>query len=132
MTQPAELVQTSVGCGTSVPRRCTLLWYTIDRCIVVQMAIQTFANTAVERFFLHGQGSAKAPWSAVRNVAQRKLDMLDYASRLEDLRAPPGNRLEALKGKLFGFYSIRINDQWRIVFRWTEHGPSDVDIVDYH
>ena len=58
--------------------------------------------------------------------------MLDYASRLEDLRAPPGNRLEALKGKLVGFYSIRINDQWRIVFQWTEHGPSDVDIVDYH
>ena len=96
------------------------------------MAIQTFASTAIERFFLHGQTSAKAPWSAVRNVAKRKLDMLDYASRLEDLRAPPGNRLEALKGKLVGFYSIRINDQWRIVFQWTEHGPSDVDIVDYH
>jgi proteic killer suppression protein len=58
--------------------------------------------------------------------------MLDYAADLRDLRSPPGNRLEALKGTWSGFYSIRINDQWRIVFRWTEHGPEDVDVVDYH
>ena len=59
-------------------------------------------------------------------------DMLDYAAALRDLSSPPGNRLEALKGTWGGFHSIRVNDQWRIVFRWTEHGPEDVDVVDYH
>jgi proteic killer suppression protein len=58
--------------------------------------------------------------------------MLHYATQLEDLRAPPNNRLEALKGDLAGLHSIRINDQWRVVFRWTNHGPSEVRIVDYH
>ena len=61
-----------------------------------------------------------------------KLDMLDYAHKLTDLASPPGNRLEALKGNLAGFHSIRINDQWRVVFRWTDSGPADVDILDYH
>ncbi len=63
---------------------------------------------------------------------RRKLDMLDYAGVLTDLASPPGNRLEALKGDLKGFHSIRINDQWRIVFQWTASGPADVDILDYH
>ncbi len=58
--------------------------------------------------------------------------MLDYAQVLRDLAAPPGNRLEALKGELAGSHSIRINDQWRVIFRWTDSGPTDVDIVDYH
>lgn len=58
--------------------------------------------------------------------------MLDYADVLSDLSSPPGNRLEALKGDLQGFHSIRINDQWRVVFRWTVAGPTDVDIRDYH
>ncbi len=58
--------------------------------------------------------------------------MLDYAQALSDLAAPPGNRLEALKGNLAGFHSIRINDQWRIIFRWSGSGPADVDIRDYH
>ena len=58
--------------------------------------------------------------------------MLDYAERLSDLASPPGNRLEALKGNSAGFHSIRINEQWRVVFRWTEAGPCDVDIADYH
>jgi proteic killer suppression protein len=57
---------------------------------------------------------------------------LNRAARLDDLRVPPGNRLEALRGALTGRYSIRINDQWRIVFRWTKEGPSDVEIIDYH
>jgi len=65
-------------------------------------------------------------------VAARKLDMLDYAARLGDLRTPPGNRLEALKADRRGQHSIRINDQWRICFRWTSNGPEDVEIVDYH
>lgn len=62
----------------------------------------------------------------------RKLDMLDYAGRLNDLAAPPGNRLESLRGSLTAMHSIRVNDQWRIVFRWTDEGARDVDVVDYH
>lgn len=58
--------------------------------------------------------------------------MVHYAAKLDDLRAPPGNKLEMLKGDLKGFYSIRINDQWRVVFRWSDAGPSDVMITDYH
>jgi proteic killer suppression protein len=58
--------------------------------------------------------------------------MVHYATRLDDLRAPPGNRLESLSGDLQGFYSIRINDQWRIVFRWTDAGPWNVRITNYH
>ena len=62
----------------------------------------------------------------------RAWDVLDYAGALNDLRSPPGNRLEALKGNLAGRHSIRINDQWRVVFRWTDAGPTEVDIRDYH
>jgi len=58
--------------------------------------------------------------------------MLDAAVRLENLRSPPGNRLEALRGDRRGQWSIRINDQWRVCFRWTDKGPADVEIVDYH
>ena len=65
-------------------------------------------------------------------VAQRKLRQLEIAARLDDLRVPPGNRLEALKGKRSGQYSIRINEQWRVCFRWTDAGTEDVEIVDYH
>jgi toxin HigB-1 len=65
-------------------------------------------------------------------VARRKLRQLEIASRLDDLRVPPGNRLEALKGARSGQFSIRINDQWRVCFRWTEAGAEGVEIVDYH
>lgn len=58
--------------------------------------------------------------------------MLDYAEHLTDLASPPGNRLEALKGDLEGFHSIRVNRQWRIIFRWTPAGATDVDVADYH
>ncbi|HEY0327628.1 MAG TPA: type II toxin-antitoxin system RelE/ParE family toxin [Rhodopseudomonas sp.] len=81
---------------------------------------------------LHGRRSPKGfPANLVR-VARRKLIMVDAAAFLEALSSPPGNRLEALKGDLAGKYSIRINDQWRIVFRWTDAGPEDVEILDYH
>jgi len=63
---------------------------------------------------------------------RRKLRMIEIASTLEDLRVPPGNRLEALKGGRAGQHSIRINDQWRICFRWVEGAAEDVEIVDYH
>lgn len=64
--------------------------------------------------------------------ASRKLDAIDSAGTLLDLRIPPGNRLEALKGDRAGQHSIRINNQYRICFRWTEAGPEDVEVVDYH
>ena len=66
----------------------------------------------------------------VAAVARRKLRQLEIASRLDDLRVPPGNRLEALKGDRSGQHSIRINDQWRVCFRWTDAGAEDVEIVD--
>lgn len=93
------------------------------------MAIQSFADPDIEEFFSTGATPKRAGWSG---VAQRKLDVLDYAHQLNDLRSPPGNRLEALKHDLAGFHSIRINDQWRVIFRWTDSGPTEVDIVDYH
>jgi proteic killer suppression protein len=65
-------------------------------------------------------------------IILRKLDMLNAATRLDDLRVPPGNRLEALRGDLHGLRSIRVNDQWRIVFRWDSTGPHDVKLTDYH
>ena len=96
------------------------------------MAIRGFVSRAVERFFVEGVVPKRAGWAGVAKVAARKLDMLDYAHHLTDLKSPPGNRLEALKGNLSGFHSIRINDQWRVVFCWTDSGPTDVDIRDYH
>jgi len=69
--------------------------------------------------------------SELRSIAQRKLQYLNAATGLRDLKSPPGNRLEALKGNLAGYHSIRINDQWRLVFRWHE-GACEVQIVDYH
>ncbi len=95
------------------------------------MAIQSFASPVVERFF-SGHLTKSVGWANVARVAARKLDMLDYAAVLNDLASPPGDRLEALKGKLAGFHSIRINDQWRVIFRWTASGPAEVDIRDYH
>jgi proteic killer suppression protein len=96
------------------------------------VAIQSFANPAIERFFREGRLSKGVGWANEARVAARKLDVLDYAAVLTDLASPPGNRLEALKGNLAGFHSIRINDQWRVVFRWTDSGPAEVDIRDYH
>lgn len=71
-------------------------------------------------------------FSAIARVATRKLTQLEAAVTLEFLGSPPGNRLESLKGRRKGQYSICINDQWRICFRWTNAGPEDVEIVDYH
>jgi proteic killer suppression protein len=96
------------------------------------MAIQSFASRALQRFFVEGTIPGGAGWGGVARIAARKLDMVHYAERVSDLASPPGNRLGALKGDLAGFHSIRINDQWRVIFRWTDSGPSDVDIRDYH
>ena len=96
------------------------------------MAIQSFASPVVERFFSEGYLAKNVGWAKVARVAARKLDMLDYAAVLNDLASPPGNRLEALKGKLAGFHSIRINDQWRVCFEWRDGNAYEVEIADYH
>lgn len=92
--------------------------------------IQGFAKRETELFFRGGICPAR--WRSVSKAAARKLDMIDAAVMLNDLRAPPGNRLEALKGDRAGQYSIRVNDRWRICFVWTGLGPDRVEIVDYH
>ena len=96
------------------------------------MAIRSFRRSEIADFFFDGATNRRAGWIGVAKIVARKVDMLHYAQKLDDLRSPPANRLEALKGDLKGFFSIRINDQWRIVFRWASSGPEEVDVVDYH
>ena len=92
--------------------------------------IRGFRDPATQQLF-HGFVSRKLP-PHLDGVGRRKLIMLDAAEDLNDLRAPPGNRLERLTGNRAGEYSIRINDQWRICFRWDRGEAYDVEIVDYH
>lgn len=82
------------------------------------------------RELFHREGPSR--FKAIERPARRKLEMLQAALDLHDLLAPPGNRLEALSGNRAGQHSIRVNDQWRICFRWTAAGAEDVEIVDYH
>ena len=96
------------------------------------MPIVSFRQSQLKDFMESGTLPKNSQWKSVSKIALRKLDMLNYAKVLDDLRIPPGNRLEALKGDLHGYFSIRINDQWRIVFRWTIEGPSEIEIIDYH
>lgn len=91
--------------------------------------IESFACAETEKVF-RGQVSRRLP-TDIQRTARRKLLQLDAAAQLLDLRVPPGNRLEALKGSRAGQHSVRINDQWRICFRW-ESGAHEVEIVDYH
>jgi toxin HigB-1 len=84
------------------------------------------------RLILEGRRAPKGMPHGIAKVARRKLVQLAGAAELRDLMSPPGNRLEALKGDLAGRYSIRINDQWRVVFRWTKDGAEEVEIRDYH
>jgi proteic killer suppression protein len=95
--------------------------------------ITSFGDRGTSDLF-HGIASRhvrKLP-NQIHELALYKLDVLNGAQTLDDLRSPPGNRLETLKGNLKGFYSIRINAQWRVVFRWVENSATDVQIVDYH
>jgi proteic killer suppression protein len=92
--------------------------------------IRSFRDRWTEQIFT-GKSVAKFP-SGVQRVAQRKLQQLDIATTLRDLMVPPGNRLEPLKGSRRGQHSIRINDQYRVYFRWSEEGPQEVEITDYH
>ena len=97
--------------------------------LLCSMAIKSFKSKETQALFL---GQRVCRWVNVERVALRKLEQLDWSALLEDLRVPPGNQLEALKGDRKGQYSIRINEQWRVCFVWTMEGPADVEIVDYH
>lgn len=92
--------------------------------------IGSFGNRDTER--LWGREPVPHMDPRIMRVALRRLRQVDAAQSLDDLRVPPGNRLELLKGDRAGQHSIRINDQWRICFRWTDSGPKEVEIVDYH
>jgi toxin HigB-1 len=92
--------------------------------------IQSFADRDTERLFQR-EPVRRFP-AALHRVMLRKLGVIDAAEQLDDLRVPPGNRLEKLKGDRAGQHSIRINDQWRICFRWTAGNAHDVEIVNYH
>lgn len=91
--------------------------------------IKGFSDRATERLW-HGESVKR--FSGIRKQALRKLDMLEAAASINDLRVPPANHLEALAGDRKGQHSIRINDQWRICFVWSAGGPDKVEIVDYH
>ncbi|HTY04469.1 MAG TPA: type II toxin-antitoxin system RelE/ParE family toxin [Rhodocyclaceae bacterium] len=91
--------------------------------------IRSFKCVDTEALFTTGKSRR---FANIRSVAERKLTQLHAAATLDSLRAPPGNRLEALTGGRQGQHSIRINDQWRLCFVWSEEGVLDVEIVDYH
>ncbi len=91
--------------------------------------IQSFQCADTQALF---EGRSPKRFRAIQSVAERKLAQLDAAQTLDFLRSPPGNRLEALKGNRAGQYSIRVNDQFRVCFTWTDRGAADVEIVDYH
>jgi toxin HigB-1 len=91
--------------------------------------IRSFRSADTQALFEVGKCKK---FSGIANIAIRKLAQLDAAQTLEFLRSPPGNRLEALKGERKGQHSIRVNDQFRVCFRWTDDGPEDVEIADYH
>ena len=95
--------------------------------------ITSFGDKATSDLFngIQSRQSRRLP-NQIRETALYKLDVINAAQALDDLRSPPGNRLEALRGELKGFYSIRINNQWRIIFKWSENNASDVQIIDYH
>lgn len=91
--------------------------------------IRNFTDRDTEQLF---QTERNRRFNSIARVALRKLIQMNQAIKLADLSVPPGNRLEALRGDLSGYHSIRINSQWRIVFRWTDNGPDNVAIRDYH
>ena len=122
--------QQSVALADSISSRYGTLAIRISAGYV-WVVIRNFKGKFAE-VILEGRRVPKGFPANLAKVARRKLIMVDAAAVLEALNSPPGNRLEALKGELAGKYSIRINDQWRVVFRWTDPGPEDVEIIDYH
>jgi proteic killer suppression protein len=97
------------------------------------VTIQSFGDFRTEKIFwgVNDKQTSKLPPNILR-VVERKLDMLEAAAELQDLASPPANRLEKLKGNMRGYWSIRVNDQWRIIFKWLSNGPHEVKITDYH
>ena len=93
------------------------------------MAIQSFKCSDTENLF---KGKSVKRFVQIQRVAMRKMAMLNRAATLNDLRVPPGNRLEALSDDRKGQHSIRVNDQWRVCFVWSDQGPTHLEIVDYH
>lgn len=98
--------------------------------VTISGMIVSFADKETEALFRRDRVRRIDP--RIQPAALRKLRYLDAAASLDDLKVPPGNRLEALKGDKTGQYSIRVNDQWRIVFRWQDGSAHDVSVVDYH
>jgi toxin HigB-1 len=94
--------------------------------------IRSFQDPMTEALFHGDSTKARRFPSELRRAVQRKLQYINAAARLDDLKVPPGNRLEKLKGDLREFHSIRINEQWRIVFRWIENDAHQVKVMDYH
>ena len=116
-----------------------MCWCRVDCCVglaehnasrYAHCVIRSFGSDATERLWSRQRSKALDP--KIERAALRTLVMLDAAESLHDLRVPPGNRLEALRGDRVGQHSIRINQQWRICFTWTDAGPEGVEIVDYH
>lgn len=98
--------------------------------VIVQPMIKSFSDKSTEALF-NRQRVKKLP-STILKIAYRKLLIIDSAERLDDLKIPPGNRLEKLAGNLSGKFSIRINEKWRIIFSWKQNNAYEVEIIDYH
>ena len=111
-------------------RRCRIVTFDVNHATrYYQRVIKTFRCSDTQAL---AAGEPVRRFGNIAAVARRKLRQLEIAGQLGDLRVPPGNRVEALKGNRAGQHSIRVNDQFRICFRWTDTGPEDVEIVDYH
>jgi toxin HigB-1 len=102
----------------------------LANCVIIFSMIKSFNDKETEKIF-NRQISTKLPQD-IQHIARKKLVMLDAATQLNDLRTPPGNRLETLKGDRKGQHSIRINDQWRVCFKWRDSDAYDAEITDYH
>ncbi len=96
------------------------------------MEIKTFGNKETENFVKTGKLKKGCKWRNLANIAQRKIDMIIFADNIDDLRVPPSNRLEKLSHNLSGFLSIRINDQFRVIFKCENNKIYEIEIIDYH
>ena len=112
-----------IGRPFVIPEACSI----VTQHVTIGLVITSFVDRDTQRL---ASGQRFRRFASFEAVARRKLRQLEIAGCLDDLKVPPGNRLEALKGNRKGQMSIRINDQWRVCFRWTQAGPADVEIVD--